>query len=99
MTYEHIEELRRELVESVAIQLSHYYEDEEDFEEKFGSTDDIADAVELYLKYKNEETICQMCKKWIHKCPNDKEYLLSLFELDEEDIFNNSKESPMYVLT
>ena len=34
MTYEHIEELRRELVESVAIQLSHYYEDEEDFEER-----------------------------------------------------------------
>ena len=57
MTYEHIEELRRELVESVAIQLSHYYEDEEDFEEKFGTTDDIADAVELYLKYKNVKCV------------------------------------------
>ena len=57
MTYEHIEELRRELVESVAIQLSHYYEDEEDFEEKFGTTDDIADAVES-IRMKKQYVKC-----------------------------------------
>ena len=79
MTEKDMDNLRYTLIEGVAIQLSHEYEDEEDFEEKFGNTDTLEDAVDLYCRYKNDEDVRYMCQKWISKFPIDKEYLLSLF--------------------
>ena len=79
-----MDNLRYTLVEGVAIQLSHEYEDEEDFEKKFGNTDTLEDAVDLYCRYKNDEDVRSMCQKWISKFPIDKEYLLSLFGQTEE---------------
>ena len=79
MTEKDMERLRYALVEGVAIQLSHEYEDEESFEKKFGNTDTLEDAVALYCRYKNDEDVRYMCQKWISKFPIDKEYLLSLF--------------------
>ena len=79
MTEKDVERLRYTLIEGVAIQLSHEYEDEEDFEKKFGNTDTLEDAVALYCRYKNDEDVRSMCQKWISKFPIDKEYLLSLF--------------------
>ena len=82
MTEKDMERLRYALVEGVAIQLSHEYEDEEDFEKKFGNTETLEDAVALYCRYKNDEDVQSMCNKWMLKFPNDKEYLLSLFRLE-----------------
>ena len=82
MTREDKENLRSALVEGIAIQLSHEYEDEEKFEEKFGNTDTLEDALNLYCKYKHDEDVHYMCEKWISKFPDDKEYLLSLFGFD-----------------
>ena len=79
MTEKDMDNLRYTLIEGVAIQLSHEYEDEEDFEEKFGNTDTLEDAIDLYCRYKNDEDVRYMCQKWISKFPIDKEYLLSLF--------------------
>ena len=79
MTEKDMERLRYALVEGVAIQLSHEYEDEESFEKKFGNTETLEDAVALYCRYKNDEDVRYMCQKWISKFPIDKEYLLSLF--------------------
>ena len=84
MTEKDMDNLRYTLIEGVAIQLSHEYEDEEDFEEKFGNTDTLEDAVDLYCGYKNDEDVRYMCQKWISKFPSDKEYLLSLFGQTEE---------------
>ena len=82
MTEKDMDNLRYTLIEGVAIQLSHEYEDEEDFEEKFGNTDTLEDAVDLYCRYKNDEDVRSMCNKWMLKFPNDKEYLLALFGLE-----------------
>ena len=79
MTEKDMDNLRYTLIEGVAIQLSHEYEDEEDFEKKFGNTETLEDAVALYCRYKNDEDVRYMCQKWISKFPIDKEYLLSLF--------------------
>ena len=84
MTEKDMDNLRYTLIEGVAIQLSHEYEDEEDFEKKFGNTDTLEDAVDLYCRYKNDEDVRYMCQKWISKFPSDKEYLLSLFGQTEE---------------
>ena len=84
MTEKDMDNLRYTLIEGVAIQLSHEYEDEEDFEKKFGNTDALEDAVDLYCRYKNDEDVRYMCQKWISKFPSDKEYLLSLFGQTEE---------------
>ena len=82
MTEKDVDNLRYTLIDGVAIQLSHEYEDEEDFEEKFGNTDTLEDAVALYCRYKNDEDVRSMCNKWMLKFPNDKEYLLALFGLE-----------------
>ena len=82
MTEKDMDNLRYTLIEGVAIQLSHEYEDEEDFEEKFGNTDTLEDAIDLYCRYKNDEDVQSMCNKWMLKFPNDKEYLLALFGLE-----------------
>ena len=82
MTEKDVDNLRYTLIDGVAIQLSHEYEDEEDFEEKFGNTDTLEDAVDLYCRYKNDEDVRSMCNKWMLKFPNDKEYLLALFGLE-----------------
>ena len=82
MTEKDMDNLRYTLVEGVAIQLSHEYEDEEDFEEQFGNTNTLEDAVDLYCRYKNDEDVRSMCNKWMLKFPNDKEYLLALFGLE-----------------
>lgn len=84
MTEKDMDNLRYTLIEGVAIQLSHEYEDEEDFEKKFGNTETLEDAVDLYCRYKNDEDVRYMCQKWISKFPIDKEYLLSLFGQTEE---------------
>ena len=82
MTEKDMDNLRYTLIEGVAIQLSHEYEDEEDVEEQFGNTDTLEDAVDLYCRYKNDEDVRSMCNKWMLKFPNDKEYLLALFGLE-----------------
>ena len=84
MTEKDMDNLRYTLIEGVAIQLSHEYEDEEDFEKKFGNTETLEDAVALYCRYKNDEDVRYMCQTWISKFPIDKEYLLSLFGQTEE---------------
>ena len=45
MTEKDMDNLRYTLIEGVAIQLSHEYEDEESFEKKFGNTETLEDAV------------------------------------------------------
>ena len=82
MTEKDMDNLRYTLIEGVAIQLSHEYEDEEDFEKKFGNTETLEDAVALYCRYKNDEDVRSMCNKLMLKFPNDKEYLLALFGLE-----------------
>lgn len=70
--------LRDELVEAVALQLNHEYEDEEDFEEKFGPTNTLEEAAALYCERKCSEDIERTRNEWVSLFPQDKDYINEL---------------------
>lgn len=84
------EKLRKELELAVALQLYKEYEDEEDFETKFGKTDTLESAVGLFLKYKCKEDVVAKATKWIRLCPGSSKEILELFDLAEEDLDENA---------
>lgn len=86
MTPKDREELRLSLEEGVALHLYHDYEDEDDFTAKFGKTDTLEEAVELYRKHSYKEDLIMVCRSWIRDFPGSKEELLDLFGLEAEEV-------------
>lgn len=86
ITREDKEFMRTHLEQAVAEQLSHEYEDEKQFKEKFGSTDTLEDVSNLYVQYKCYEDIIARYKEYNELYPHNEEFLLDLFGLTKEDV-------------
>lgn len=84
--------LKEDLIESVMETIKGEYDNENDFEEEdfmeeFGPFYSLQDAVDLYLKHKSNTDIIRVCKEWCEEFPGSKEDLLTMFNLEEDDIY------------
>ncbi len=75
--------MKADMLESLAIQLSHEYEDEKDFEEKFGSTESFEDVLSLFMEKKCSEDIEHYTKGYIEAYPEFEDKILMEFGLDD----------------
>lgn len=75
--------MKNDMIESLAIQLNHEYDDEEDFEKKFGPTEDFEDVVALFLEKKCSEDIEHYAKGYIEAYPEFEDKILQSFGLDD----------------
>lgn len=78
--------LRNYCMTTICDQVKHEYDTEEEFEEKYGSTDTIEQVVELYCELKIREDQVNTARDFIESFPEEEDRILSLFEMDREDL-------------
>ena len=86
MTKELEKALKYYMLEGIVNQVKHEYEDEADFEEKYGKTDTLDEVASLYCDIKSSEDVDNMLKKFIEAFPEEYNELLDYFDITLSDI-------------
>ena len=72
---------------AITDQVKHEYETEEEFEKKYGKTDNLEQVINLLCLLKCKDDIRMYCREGIEVYPEEESVLLNMFGLDREDVF------------
>lgn len=86
-------ELYFDLCEYICMYFKHEYEDEEEFEEKFGPMDTLEDASRILRKHISNTQDMYLFEVYMKEFPGSKDELLEIFGVDEGYIKEDGKET------
>ena len=87
MTKEEELNLKNYLLEGIAGQVSHDYDTEEEFEEKYGPTDTIDDVIDILVDIKDHDDLAYVyCPACIDADPDNYRHYLRAFDCDIDEI-------------
>ncbi len=78
--------LKDYMMTGICEQVKHEYEDEDDFEQKYGKTDTLQEIVDLYSSLKSKEDYIYMAKSFIEAYPEETKELCIFFDVSLGDI-------------
>lgn len=78
--------LKDYMMTGICEQVKHEYEDEDDFEQKYGKTDTLQEIVDLYSSLKLKEDYIYMAKSFIETYPEEAKELCIFFDVTLGDI-------------